>query len=270
MSSTKIAFIGTGNMSSALAIATAKHESAEIILANRTEAKAYALAELIGASVADSNIEAAANADYIFLGVKPYQIREVAAEIAPHVKPHAVVISMAAGITTAALREALGKQTSIIRIMPNTPCAVGYGTILYTADKVPHSKTSHIIKLTAAAGEWIELPEGGIDAAGVLSGCGPAYAYEIMEAMADGGVLCGVPRALAYKLSARALLGAAELMLTTNKNPSELKDEVTSPGGSTIEGLRAMEKKAVRSAMIEAVAASYWRNKELGGEPTRH
>ena len=176
-----------------------------------------------------------------------------------------VLVSMAASLTLQRLREMAGLSCPILRIMPNTPCAVGKGLTLVSANsRVTAAELADFKALMAESGLLADLPEHLIDAARAVSGCGPAYAYMFVEALADGAGKCGVPRAKAMRYAAQMLLGSASLLLETGEHPGALKDAVCSPGGSTIAGVAALEDRGFRGAAIAAVEAAYRRTKELG------
>ena len=288
-----LGFIGTGNMGGALAEAAAKRlSSGSILLSNRTQEKAWALQEKLldmlpeASDIRDdedapdicvcTNDEAAARADYLFLGVKPNMLPELFEELRPVLSARReaaqrtgrdgrpVLVSMAAGTSIARIRELSGGDYPIIRIMPNTPASVGEGMILYAASpEVSSEQLGVFLDSLDAAGIFTELPEKLIDAGSAVSGCGPAFADLFIEALADGGVLCGLPRDKALVLAAQMTAGAAKLVLESGRHPGALKDAVCSPGGTTIEGVRALEKGAFRSAVMEAVIASYEKTKKV-------
>ena len=253
-------FIGCGNMGGALARAAAKAVGGERILLADTDAeKAAALAEEIGGAVADAK-KIAESCDYIILGVKPQGLEKLLASIS--ISKKAVVISMAAGVELKKL-ERLAPERSLIRIMPNTPVAVGKGVILYAA-KAEEKEIEGFLKLFAKAGALIPLEERMIDAGTAVSGCGPAYVYLFIEALADGGVSCGLPREQALALAAGVAEGAAKMVLETGSHPGALKDAVCSPGGSTIEGVCALEEGAFRATTAKAVIKAYEKTQKLG------
>mgnify|MGYP000158060594 CR=1 FL=1 len=261
-------FIGTGNMGGALARAAAKavEVRGSIVLANRTLEKAARLADEIGASVAD-NLTVARECDYILLGVKPQMMADMLAEIAPILKERTtpfVLLSMAAGLTVERLRQLAGGDYPVIRIMPNTPASVGEGMIQYCSSNVTAEEEEAFRKIMAPAGRLDAVPENLIDAASCVSGCGPAWVYQFIEALADGGVACGLPRAKAQEYAAQMVLGSAKLVLESGQHPGALKDAVCSPGGSTIQGVRVLEEKGLRGAVMDAVIASYNKTKEMG------
>ena len=165
----------------------------------------------------------------------------------------AIIVSMLAGVTTDTLGEYFGNR-KIIRIMPNTPATVGEGMMLVAGNKmVSDWDVASFKELMSMSGEVDDIPESLIDAATAVSGCGPAFVYMFIEAMADGGVKCGLPRDVAIKYAAQTLIGGAKMVLETGRHPEELKDAVCSPGGSTIAGVHSLEKGAFRSCIIDAV-----------------
>ncbi len=261
----RIGFLGCGNMGSALARAAAK-QSRNLLLANRTPAKAEALAGELGAQVAD-NGQVARDCDLIFLGVKPQMMAGLLAELAPvflQRKDRFILVTMAAGLTMEAIRSMAGGDYPVIRIMPNTPASIGAGMILYCVQEVEPKELEAFCALMSGAGRLDELPEGLMDAGSALSGCGPAFVYPFIEALADGAVACGLPRAKAQQYAAQTLVGAARLVLESGAHPGALKDAVCSPGGSTIQGVRVLEQGGFRSAVMEAVIAAYQKTVDLG------
>ncbi|MBP3633835.1 MAG: pyrroline-5-carboxylate reductase [Oscillospiraceae bacterium] len=258
-------FIGTGNMGGALARAAAKTE-VQVRLANRTAAKAESLAKELSCRAV--TVEEAAQCEYVFLGVKPQMMAQLLAQIAPVLKQRTdsfTLVSMAAGLTMEQIRRMAGDDYPVIRMMPNTPVAVGSGIILYDAtENVTHEAMAGFVYGLSHAGLLNRLPEALIDAGCAVAGCGPAYAAMFMEALADGAVVCGLPRDKAMTYAAQMLLGTAKLLLETGKHPGQLKDEVCSPGGSTIAGVDALEAAGFRGAVMSAVDAAYRRTKELG------
>jgi len=260
-----IGFVGTGNMGGALARAAAKDKENSLLLANRTASKAQALADEIGGSVTD-NAGVIRDADYIFIGVKPQMLHGLAAACADEFKKRGdgfVIVSMAAGSSIELIQSLFGSYP-VIRIMPNTPAAIGLGMILYACSKeVSEAQEQAFLKAMSGAGRFLKIEEKLIDAGSAVSGCGPAFADLFIEALADGGVACGLPRKQAMEMAAQMLLGSAALVLESGKHPGRLKDEVCSPGGSTIQGVRKLEEKGFRSAVFEAVVAAYEKNKSL-------
>ena len=269
----KIAFIGTGAMGGAiLAAACQGMDPGRITLTDAMPGRAAALAEEYGCHAVSTNAEAA-HADMILLCVKPQTGAEALREIAPVLleaqkagRPK-VLCSILAGVTIDTLRGWLGVDADypIIRMMPNTPALIGKGLMLLTCDDaVSEGDKGALLDLIAPCGvsEW--LSEKLFDQATALSGCTPAFVYMFIEALADGGVSVGVPRGLAMEFAARAVYGAAAMVLETGEHPGTLKDMVCSPGGSTIAGVAALEDGGFRTAAISAIQQAAKRNGELG------
>lgn len=255
-----IGIIGTGNMGGAMCRSIIKGGGSAVI-AGRNAAKTAALAADTGAAVAADNRACAAGADAVMLCVKPDVVPAVMAEIAP-VLGGRPVISVAAGVSVAALR-ALGAK-AVVRLMPNTPAAIGRGMIISCCDEAGADTAKQLCRILEAAGNTVApMPEKLFSAAGTASGCTPAYAYMFIESLADGAVRAGVPRADAIKLAAAAVEGAAAMVLETGRHPDELKDAVCSPGGTTIAGVAALEEHGFRAAAAGAVYAAYIRTEEL-------
>ena len=268
MSTYELGFIGTGNMGGALAQAVCKAaDPRRVLLSNRTRAKAEALAQRLGCRVGD-NAEVAAHCKYIFLGVKPQMMAETLAPLQAILRARQdpfVLVSMAAGLTMEKIAALAGGSFPVIRIMPNTPCSVGAGLINYTANSaVTPDALETFLHYLSASGTLDPLDESLIEAATAIAGCGGAYILQIMEGLADGGVACGLPRAKALLYAAQMIQGTGKLALETGLHPGVLKDQVCSPGGSTIQGVRVLEERGVRGAMMDAVIAAWQRGKELG------
>jgi pyrroline-5-carboxylate reductase len=258
----KYGFIGCGNMGGALAKALSKNTT-DILLSDRPE-RASQLAAELGCSYG-TNSEVVA-CDRVFLGVKPQMMADVLKPLQSDLAKHKpLLISMAAGLTVERIEELAGTRLPIIRIMPNTPVSVGKGVILYCHnDLVDDATLADFLNDMQFAGILDPLDEKLIDAACAVSGCGPAFVYMFIEAMADGAVACGLPRDKALTYAAATLSGAAEMALVTKQPPQTLKDAVCSPGGSTIAGVRALEERGFRGTVIDAIIAAYKRNVELG------
>lgn len=261
-----IGFIGCGNMGSAIAKAVcAACNPADVVLANRTRAKADLLAQQLGCKVG-TNAEAAA-CDWVFLGVKPQMMEGVLAELSPlfaQKKNHTILVSMAAGITTTRLQALSGGNYPVVRIMPNTPSAIGAGVVQYCTLGLSAAEETQFQTLLAPAGLVDPLAENLMDAASSVSGCGPAFVYPFIEALADGGVAAGLPRDKALAYAAQMVAGSARMVLESGLHPGALKDAVCSPGGSTIQGVRILEERGMRGAVIDAVLAAYDKNKDMG------
>lgn len=263
----KIGFIGCGNMGGAIARAVcAAVDPQQVLLTNRTATKAAALAAELGCRHG-SNEYAARSCDVLFLGVKPQMMAGVLDTLAPIFASRTdrfVLVTMAAGLSTQKIQTMAGGQVPVIRIMPNTPVSIGKGMIQYCTNGVTAEEEEAFLALMAHAGRLDKLDEHLIDAASSVSGCGPAWAYQFIEALADGGVACGLPRAKAMQYAAQMLAGSAELVLRSGQHPGALKDAVCSPGGSTIQGVRVLEERAFRGTVMDAVIAAYEKNRSLG------
>ncbi len=259
-------FIGIGNMGGALAQAAAKRmDPAGILVSAQHPERAAAFAQAHGMQPS-TNEEIARTAKFLVLGVKPQFMGSVLGALKPilEVRTDCVLVTMAAGLTTHQISCMVGGGYPVIRIMPNTPAQIGRGVILYDAnDRVRQGDLAEFLEAMTCAGMLDALPERLMDAGSAVSGCGPAFVSLFLEAMADGGVACGLPRDKAMEYAAQTILGTAELMLQTQDHPGQMKDAVCSPGGSTIQGVRALERGGLRSAVVEAVIAAYEKNKEF-------
>ena len=257
---TTVGFIGTGNMGSALARAAARSGAADrLLLSNRTPEKAQKLANELDGVCCD-NRTVAAEADVLFLGVKPQMLAGMLDGIRDSLaarEKRLVVVSMVAGKDLNTLDALLG-GLPVVRVMPNIPVSAGCGVTLLTAsDKVTAEEKALVKTLLAASGTVEELDEHLLDAATGVTGCGPAYAAMFVEALADGAVACGLPRRAAIAYAARMLMGTAQLLLESGEQPGSLKDRVCSPAGSTIQGVRKLEERGFRAAVMDAVIASW-------------
>ena len=259
----KYGFIGCGNMGGAIAKALSK-STTDIALSDRS-GKGRTLAEQLGVTYSD-NDTIAATCDRIFLAVKPYFMKDVLAKLQNTLaerKP--LLITMAGGVEIRQIEEYAGCRLPVIRIMPNTPTAIGKGVTQYCCnDLVDEADLQDWLNDMRFCGMMDDLEERLIDAASAISGSGPAYMYVFLEALADGAVTCGIPRAKAYEYAAMTMIGSAEMYLATKEHPGALKDAVCSPMGSTICGLRALEEHSFRAAAMDCVIATYERNKEMG------
>lgn len=258
----KYGFIGCGNMGGAIARALAK-KTKDFMLTDRS-GKAAELAQELGGDYGTN--ENAAACDRVFLGVKPQMMADVLRPLQGlFARKKPVLITMAAGLTMESIEEMAGTRLPVIRMMPSTPVAVGKGVILYCRnDLVSDGVLKDVLADLQFAGMLDPLEEKLIDAACAVSGCGPAYAYMFLEAMADGAVNCGVPREKALRYAAATLEGAARMLLQSGQHPGQLKDAVCSPGGSTIAGVKVLEEQGFRGTVMDAITAAYCRNQELG------
>ena len=262
-----IGLIGTGNMGSAVVQAAARSGLAgEILLANRTPIKAESLAAQLPGAAPSTNEEIARSAQLIFLGVKPQMMQLVLDPLEPVLRKREdrfILVTMAAGLSCEHIRDILDMDCPVIRMMPNTPAAIGAGVIQYCGLGVTMEELDSFAALLQPAGLVDPVPEGLIDAASAVSGCGPAFAYLFIEALADGGVACGLPRDKALSYAAQMAEGAARMVLESGKHPGELKDAVCSPGGTTIQGVRVLEERGLRAAAMDAVIAAYEKTLKL-------
>lgn len=261
-----VGFIGAGNMGGVFAEAVSKKcGSSSVAVACSTELSTKLAAEKHGCTPSNAQ-EIATECRFIFLGIKPQIANDVLSGLksALSTQKDSIIVSMLAGVTLSSLCEMCGNN-KIIRIMPNTPCSVGEGmTQVCRTDSITDEELSEFCGLVSATGRLDIVDEKYIDAACAVSGCGPAYAYIFIEALADGAVKCGLPRSKAYEYASQMLLGASKLLLESGKSPGELKDAVCSPGGSTIAGVTALENGKFRATVIDAVCSAYSRTKELG------
>lgn len=253
----KLGFVGTGNMATAIAkgiMAAGVVDAGDIVGSCSSEARAAAKTEALGFAVGAENLAVVAKADIFFLSCKPQQYAAVIAEIRDAVRPEQVVVTIAPGKTIAWLEEQFGRTVKIVRCMPNTPALVGEGFTSYCPnDQVTDEELARVEALLDCFGTRMRLAEKLIDAASAVGGSAPAFVYTFIEALADGGVAEGLPRAQAYEVAAQTVLGSAKMVLESGKHPGALKDEVCSPGGSTIKGMEVLEKAAFRGTVIDAV-----------------
>lgn len=259
----KYGFLGCGNMGGAIARALSL-KTKDIAVTDRS-GRAKGLAQELGLRYSD-NASIASDCDRIFLAVKPHMMKDMLLPLRQTLaqrKP--LLITMAAGLEMQKIAAFAGGDPGIIRIMPNTPTAIGQGVIPYCCTReVGEDSRNDWLADMQPCGLLDELEERLMDAASALSGSGPAYMYMFLEALADGAVACGLPRGKAMRYAAMTMAGAAQMYLTTGTHPGALKDAVCSPGGSTIEAVRTLEAGGLRSAAMESVLAAWKRNQELG------
>ncbi len=268
MAAQKIGFLGAGKMATALAkgFIHAKLAGAKDILASDPfEGARKHFTEETSAKTAATNVEIAKFANILVLAVKPDQVASVLSNIRPHFSEKHLIISIAAGVPIAKIESGLFANARVVRVMPNTPALIGLSASAYALGKAATKPDGELTqKLFSSVGIALELKESLLDAVTGLSGSGPAYIYMIIEALADGGVASGLPRDVALKLAAQTVLGSAKMVLETGLHPGVLKDQVTSPGGTTVEGLHEIEKGGVRGTLINAVRAATEKSKKLG------
>ncbi len=259
-------FIGAGKMATALIRGMIRVGTApESISASDPNPSVRAgLVGDTGIATFDSNAEVVAQSDVVVLAVKPQSMAAVLTELRPMMTPDHLVVSVAAGVGLATLANGLGADRRIARAMPNTPALVGEGAAGYCLGPAAREGDEAIVaECLKAVGLAFLVPETQLDAVTGLSGSGPAFVYIMIEALADGGVRVGLPRDVATALAAQTVLGSARMVLETGQHPGYLKDQVTSPAGTTIAGVHALERGGVRAALIDAVEAAYRRSVEL-------
>lgn len=263
-----LGFLGAGKMGTALArgfIRAGLVNADNIIASDPVEAARTGFARESGAKAAASNAEVVKSASVLLLAVKPDQVGGVLAEIRDQFTEKHLLISIAAGVPLAKLEGGLNPGARVIRVMPNTPALVGMSATAYALGKATLPEDSELAqKLFSAVGIAFPVKESLLDAVTGLSGSGPAYVYLMIEGLSDGGVAAGLPRDIALMLAAQTVLGSAKMVLETGLHPGALKDMVTSPGGTTIEGLHELEKGKVRAALMNAVRAATEKSKKLG------
>lgn len=263
----KIGFIGLGNMAEAMIGGMLQKNIVtpdQIIGSAKTDATGEKMAAKYGIGICRSNAEVACDAETLILAVKPQFLAEVIEEIKETVREDQLIISIAAGKSLSWLTKTFGKPLKLVRCMPNTPALVGEGcTGVCVCERVAKEDTDYCLMLMESYGKASLVEERLIDAVGAVSGSSPAYVFMFIEAMADGAVAAGMPRKQAYEFAAQAVLGSAKLILERDEHPGELKDMVCSPGGTTIQGLKVLEERGFRGAVMDAIAACVERSKQM-------
>lgn len=261
----KIGFVGTGKMATALAqgFVTSGLPAARVCGTDPVAASRDAFLQAVEEADVSNNVSVLQSADVVFLAVKPQVLQSVAESIAAQLTGK-LVVSIAAGVCLEKLESWLPKTCRVIRVMPNTPCLVGQGACGVSRGAAATNEDEEIVcQLLQTVGIVERVPESLLDAVTGVSGSGPAYVFQMIEALSDGGVKAGLPRATATRLAAQTLLGAAKMVLETDQHPAALKDAVTSPGGTTIAALHTMEQGGVRAALMSAVETAVRKSKEL-------
>jgi len=263
-----IGFIGAGQMATALAKGFVKAglvKPDQVLGSDPMEDARAAFEREVGARITAFNPDVPKFASVFILAVKPAQVPAVLKELRGHINEKHLLVSLAAGVPLVKLEEGLETGARVVRVMPNTPALVGASASAYALGRSATAEDGQLVqKLLSAVGLALQVPEPLLDAVTGLSGSGPAYVYLIIEALSDGGVAAGLPRDIANKLAAQTVLGAARMALETGLHPGALKDMVTSPGGTTIEGVHELEKAGVRGALITAVRAAADKARKLG------
>lgn len=273
MSGVRVGFIGAGKMATALARGIVSQgkilQNSSHLMASCPVQDSQLLEPIreLGGITTNDNLYVVDNSDVVIMAVKPLIMEKVLQEIKPAVfDTSKLVVSIAAGIKIQQIQQNLHSESKVFRVMPNTPSLVQEGATVFSKCQNCSSRDSNVIKeiLSAVGPTCFEVPENMIDAVTGISGSGPAYMYIIIEAMADAGVKMGLPRDLAYKLAAQTMVGSGQMVLKTGIHPAVLKDEVCSPGGSTITAVDQLEKSGIRSSMMKAVEAATIRCQQLG------
>jgi pyrroline-5-carboxylate reductase len=267
-SNLKVGFLGAGKMATALAsgFVRAGTVARENVIASDLSASARAgFSESTGGHATGFNPDVARFASVLIVAVKPDQVTDVLRELSGDVTDQHLIVSIAAGVTVGKMEAALPAGARVVRVMPNTPALVGASASAFSLGRSATGEDAQLVcQLFSAVGIALQVKEPLLDAVTGLSGSGPAYVYMMIEALSDGGVAAGLPRDVATKLAAQTLLGAAKMALETGTHPGALKDMVTSPGGTTIEGVHELEKAGLRAALMNAVRAASDKSRRLG------
>jgi pyrroline-5-carboxylate reductase len=263
-----LAILGGGKIGEALLSGLLRGERTadDVVLSEKHPERAAYLTDTYGVKVVDV-AAAAAHATTLLVAVKPQDIDTLLAELAPVVGPHHLVVSVAAGITTKHIERALPSGVPVVRCMPNTPALVDQAMTAVATGA--HADDAHLAvaeSLLGAVGRVVRVPESQLDAVTALSGSGPAYFFFLVEAMIDAGILLGLPRALAAELIVQTAIGSAVMLRDSGEHPVQLREAVTSPGGTTIAAIRELEVHGVRAALLAAIEAAAKRSRELGAE----
>ncbi len=268
MQELKLGFVGTGQMARALAVGFVGKgllSGQQLYIYDPVEKSREQFSELVpGCNSVASNLEIVGTCDLVFLAVKPHIIAGVANEIRDQVNSGTLFISIATGVSLQQLSEGLGTRR-VVRVMPNTPCLVGAGACGYTlGSEVSDADGERVLQMLQTVGIAFELPERLLAAVTGLSGSGPAYLFTIIEALSDGGVKMGLPRDVSTSLAVQTVIGSAKMVQESGEHPAILRERVTSPGGTTIAALHALEEHGLRAGLMAAVEASANRSDELG------
>lgn len=268
----RIGVIGVGKMGEALLAGLIKSGIDEDLLrvSDISEERRRSVCERLNVRCCEDNAEVVVESDIVILAVPPKVAPTVLRDLGDQLTPSHLVISIAAGVTTRRLFEGAGKRLKLIRVMPNNPCLIGEGMIVLTpTELVTDDDIAEAKRLFTSIGRVAVTAESHLDAVTGLSGSGPAYAYLVIEALADGGVKMGLPKGLSLTLAAQTLAGAAKMVLETGKHPAELKDMVATPEGTTVQGLYVLEAAGVRSALIKAVEEATLKSRNMMNGKTK-
>ncbi len=265
----KIGFIGGGNMAEAIikGLLAAGIPAGAIMVAEPVPLRRDYLSSEFAAEITDDNLQLASQADIIILAVKPQVAASVLTGLEPAITPDKLIISIMAGISTGLIEETLTNGVRVVRTMPNTPALIQTAaTAICPGRKATEQDLEVARTIFSCVGVVVTVPEKQMDAVTGLSGSGPAYVFTFIEALADGGVKNGLPRDVAHQLAVQTVLGAARMVSESGEHPAQLRDKVTSPGGTTIAALHALEKEGFRGVVMDAVDAACRRSKELSGK----
>ncbi|MEZ5940937.1 MAG: pyrroline-5-carboxylate reductase [Planctomycetaceae bacterium] len=264
----RIGFLGAGKMATAFAMGLSSSgyvQTADMFASDVSEQARAAFQEKTGVTTVSDNAQLLAQADIIFVAIKPQVAHDVLIDLRESVEERHLFISIMAGVPLSRLQTLIGLHTRIVRVMPNTPVLVDAGAAAYSLGSEATPEDGATVRhMLETVGMALEVPESQLDVVTGLSGSGPAYVFQMIEALSDGAVRMGLPREAATRLAAQTLLGAAKMVLAGNHHPGALKDMVTSPGGTTIAGLHEMERAGIRAGLMNAVEAATLRSIELG------
>ena len=266
----KVGFIGAGSMGEALVKAVLEAElfnPENILVSDIKKERRQELKSSYGVETTTNNGELVSKVDYLILAIKPKMVNKVLTQVGSLINEDQILFSIAAGVSIKQLENNLANEVAVARLMPNTPALIGEGALAYTLGKAAGEEAKKLVEdLFTPAGIVVQVEEELMDAVTGLSGSGPAYIYVLIEAMADAGVYEGLAREKAVKLAAQTVKGAAEMVIKRVEHPAKLKDMVTSPGGTTITGLKKLEEAGFRAAIYKAIGAAADKSRQLGGE----
>lgn len=262
-----VGFIGAGQMAQALAVGFIRKglvSASQVLASDPQESVRERFHQLTGSSVTDNNLEVVRGQDIIVLAIKPQVMGRVMAELRGRISPEKLVVSIVAGVPIQELERGLGENIRVVRVMPNTAALIGYGATAYALGTKARAEDARIVgQMFEAVGLAVQVDESMMDAVTALSGSGPAFVYLFIEALIDAGVRHGLPRPLTRQLVTQTVRGSAEMLVQSAEHPAVLRDRVTSPGGTTIAGLAALEEHGLRASVLAAVQAAYERSRQL-------
>lgn len=269
---TRLALLGTGNMGEAVLAGALRAGivPAHVVATERRSERAAEITEKYGVRTSLENADAVRDADVVVVAVKPKDVAGLLTDIGDTLPPHAVVVSVAAGLSVAFFEARLPAKQPVVRVMPNTPAAIGAGmSAVSGGTDASADDVATVLAILSGTGDAVEVPEAYQAAAGAVSGSGPAYMFYVLDALAEAGVAGGLSRDLATRLAVQTMLGSARLIAETGEHPALARERVTSPGGTTVQGLRALDEAGVRAAFIRAVEAARDRTDEIAAELER-